>query len=104
MSADDGRMQEETMKAALAVVTAMLSDDDKLTRATVAGISKELLDADAHNHARLYVYVHQAAQLTELALGIAALASEKSMEEIHEALAGAIASTDWSDNAYGGCE
>lgn len=97
MTADDGKMQQETITTALAVVTAILSDDDALIRPTVRDVAKELLADDAYDHARLYVYIHQAAQLTELALGIAAMASSKPISEIQAVLAAAVSSADWSD-------
>jgi hypothetical protein len=43
------------------------------------------------------VYVYQAGYLTELALGLAAMAVGKPIDEVQQQLAQVIASQDWSD-------
>ena len=94
---DGGEMQHHAISDALALVTALLADDDgTLARQTTSAIAKELLENDAHGHARLHVYLYQSANLTELALGLAAMATGKPISEIHQALAAAVANGDWS--------
>ena len=97
MTKDNGKMQEETMAQALAVVTAHVLDDDALLRSTVRQVKEELEASTEDDRARMFVYIYQSARLTEIALDLAVMTTGKTKAEVLRALAASITSIGFAD-------